>query len=192
MKKLGVLLLLVTACATQQKIDVEKLKTDERIYTGKMNVTFNKKTNKDLSCDVFFNVDIAPMFRLSADGNYYFKTSRSKLTYNKIVCLHKIGNESYWVSHSFDLKRIKRVEDEDTVTTLGTINITWRVDDDQILGGATRFANDVTANTEDVGKFKIEILPSTAEQTAYIQGVVPELKDPKYKFAEKLPEKDDD
>jgi hypothetical protein len=190
MLKYLLVLLALSACASQN-INLDKLKTDDRIYTGKMSVDLNGKTNKDLVCDVFLNVDLNPAFRISADGLYYFKTSRQKLSLNKITCLSKIDGKSQWITHDIDVKKIKRNEDENTVTSLGLMDIHWKIQDQSEQLG-TKFATDMDERLNNIGKFKYEVKPNLAEQTTFVQEKLPGLKDPKYKFDEKLFEKVED
>jgi len=182
----------LSACTTSQKINFDKLKNDDRIYTGKVAITLNGKTNKDVACDLFLSVDLNPVTRISADGFYYFKSTRSSVNWGKIACLYTIGNEKSWVYHSFDLKKQKRADENTVVTSFGKMTISWKFDDEQLQKPATKFANDNSDRIENIGQFKVESTSNQEEQKTYLFEKFPELKDPKYKFVEKIFKQDDD
>lgn len=162
MKKLVALISILTlsACSTptKQNIDFAKLKADDRVYGGMIQVELNGKTNSDLTCDFFLNSDIAPTVRLAKDGIFQFKSNRNKLNFSKIACIHKVDKKNYWVRHSLDLPRIQKsdITKAKEVTDMGTLKITWVIDDSEVQPSESGIHQ--KDDMSDVGKLEVKKL----------------------------------
>lgn len=155
------LTLILGACSTpiKQEINFDKLKPDERVYTGIIQVDLNGKTNPDLTCDLFLNSDIAPTIRLAADGVYQFKSIKKKLAFSKIACIHQVGNTKHWIRQSLDIERIKQPEEAKAkeVHNMGTLQLTWIVNDSEFNKDVDGFQSE--DSMRDIGKLTIKSLP---------------------------------
>lgn len=155
-----VLVALTSACTSPSKkdFDLAKLQPNERVYAGNIQVNLNGKTNTDLTCDLFLNSDIAPVFRLSPSGDYVFKSNRKTLAFSKIVCIHKVDTTSVWAKQNLNLKRIERPEDASAIHKLDNLAITWTIADQEIKKDST---NPFETSRVDkvIGKIEVKSLP---------------------------------
>lgn len=177
--------IILTSCASKQ-IDLQKMKSEDRLYTGKMLLNLNGKTNKDLTCDVFLNIDLNPAFRLSPDGFYYFKTNRKKLNLNKITCMFNINGKNKWVSNYFNFEKLSKEKNEHFVTSLGVINAKWTIKPEDVERPATQFANDTKEKLSEIGQFEYDVKPNLEENRNFIKNAISGLAEPQYTFNEKI------
>lgn len=151
----------LTACNTPTKheVNLEKLKPEERVYTGLIQVDLNGKTNEDLTCDLFLNSDIAPTIRLAKDGVYQFKSIKKKLAFSKIACIHQVGNTKYWVRHDLEIDRIKQPEESKAkeIHNMGTLTITWVIKDSELEKDPDNYGS--VDSMASVGKLSLKSLP---------------------------------
>lgn len=157
---LSLIALVGCSTPTKQEVNLEKLKPDERVYTGVIQVDLNGKTNADLTCDFFLNSDIGPTIRLAQDGVYQFKSIKKKLAFSKIACIHKVGNKSHWVRHDLDIERIKQPEEDKAkeVHNMGTLEIKWVIHDSELEKDQDGF-NQNSDSMASVGKLTLKSLP---------------------------------
>lgn len=156
-----VISLSVVACntPTKQNIDMTKLKDEERVYSGSIQVDLNGKTNSDLTCDLFMNSDIAPTIRLSADGEYLFKTIKKTLAFTKIACLYTVNKNQKWIYQNLDIPRIKRPDESKSkeVYNMGAYQIVWTVKDSDFESNVPMTNRDPM---EPIGKIKVTHTPA--------------------------------
>ena len=128
------------ACGTptKQTIDMAKLKPEERVYTGNIQVNLNDKLNPDLTCDLFMNSDFAPTVRLAHDGEYLFKTNKKTLAFTRISCLYTHDKKQLWIHQKLGIPRITQPDETKAkdVHNLGTITVNWTVKDSDFEKGA--------------------------------------------------------
>lgn len=157
MKYLILTLIFCSACSTpmKQDIDLTKLKLDERAYTGNIQVLLNDLRNKQLTCDLFLNSDMNPVFRLSPDGSYQFVSKKKQLAFSRIACLYTVNKQRRWIYHTLDLTRVKQPTDSSELFNLGHLTIEWKVDDSQFTqNDGTTFGSE--DKMKDVGTVNLK------------------------------------
>lgn len=165
-KIIALLLLSLTACSTPTKhnIDLAKLKPEERAYAGNIQVDLNGMKNDQLTCDLFLNSDINPMIRLSADGDYLFKSIKKTLAFSKIACIYKIKDEKHWINHSLELSRVKQPTEDKSkeIYNLGNMVIVWKVDDSEFKKDPTNVFGSED-KMRDIGKLEVKNVSSDTQ-----------------------------
>jgi hypothetical protein len=150
--------LLISSCTTPTRhtIDMEKLKENERVYSGKFFVELNGKTNPELTCDLFVNSDFAPTVRLAADGEFLFKTTKKSLAFSRIGCLIQHENKERWIYQKLGIPRINQPSEEKAkeIYNMGEIRVTWTVRDSDL-------AHDPLKGSQDpmgyIGKITVNV-----------------------------------
>ncbi len=154
-------LISLSGCSTPTKQDVnlEKLKPEERVYTGNIQVDLNGKRNADLTCDLFLNSDISPTIRLAKDGIFQFKSIKKKLAFSRIACIHQVGNTKHWVRHDLDIERINQPDETKAkeVHNMGTLNITWVINDSELEKDPDNYGS--VDSMASIGKMTVKSLP---------------------------------
>lgn len=159
-------IILLSSCTTpmHQEFDLSKLKPEERVYAGNIQVDLNGKKNADLTCDVFVNNDLNPSFRISPSGEYKFKTIKKSLRLSKIACIHLVNNEKRWVYHGLETERIKQPDESKAqkIHRMKDLDIKWTIPETAFQKDSVQVfeRNDPT---QDIGKLVLKVLEISSE-----------------------------
>jgi hypothetical protein len=153
----------LAGCATNSdQLKVAKMQPKERLYVGRVLVDFGDTPSADLKCEVYINSDIVPIFKLSSDGYFFYKTDREKPRLSNITCYHRPSLYlAAWHHHALNLKHFYRPDDQKEAVYFGDIIVKWNFNKDATGPAAEK--QPYTSNPPreghvyDSGEMKLEV-----------------------------------
>lgn len=138
--------MILTGCATiKDRLEIKKMKTQDRIYAGRILVDFNGRKNVDLKCEFYVGRGIVPDIKLSPEGYIFFKSDNPSFRISRIACYEQPDfYTAAWHHQSIPLGSFVKGGSPYEATYFGDIHITWKTNPEDTRTAA---ATDQTSPT---------------------------------------------
>ncbi len=154
-------------------VDFKKIKPNDRVYMGNVQVRLNEKPV--LKCELYVGSDIVPSVKLSPDGYLVYRTSGKAFRLSSLACPLDVGaGKVVWLVHSLDDLEFSRPESKDQMGYFGHLTLAWTYDPSELNGRLPPLmvrSSDTSSvpRLKDLGEIKVERQSLLSEATAYAQ-----------------------
>lgn len=191
-----IIILIAASCASPSNIlNLENIKSDERVYIGKFNITFNGQSNENINCELFINSEYKPTFKVSDDGYVFYKSKAEIIKFDQIACQDEKNElESRWYNFDIPYNSIIAPKSDKTITYFGDIKIIWNTSIVDLEGqplkrsmttsSSKAFQADIE-RIHNAGKFRIGVDNNMNKTIADFLKINPDAKK-SYNFGQQL------